>query len=446
MNDETLVDTVQRTAQQLSQRELSTDVALVYFTHEACLPCRRLSAPLAQYFAAIASRVAVAQLDVTGCKAATLSLVGVSHLPCAQFYGANAELIETFVFSDLARLQAQVDLMLNNATQVKEEPISVSLEWLMDVNAALKHVHSAVAIKTDTLLLFGDEKEDEDDESDAKENVDVHCLLSRFVRVELGSQAVETIECSLEQAVPIDARDVSFVAIDRRLHAIVVARSGWHVLRWRRKARQWLTLTSAGMSECASVGVSFCGVNSMLYAFGGLFESGVASDALWRAKVSRSTVSWHAVPRQTMWPLARGHATLTAVADAEHAGLLLCGGDGGEPTFVEFGDGWLWQLDSSAWVDLSPTRVHAARMKHSAAVDARGAWLVGGESDFEPLEGAAAGAMFDLKRRLWRNVAFRSADESTVLTRARVCASGDGRVLVVDAAARRVHAMKLLIL
>jgi hypothetical protein len=384
LNDETLVDTVQRTAQQLSQRELSTDVALVYFTHEACWPCRRLSAPLAHYFAAIASRVAVAQLDVTLCKAATLSLVGVSHLPCAQFYGADGALLETFVFSELAKLQSKVDaLLLSNVPSIKIEPVTLSLEESTIDAARLKRIHSALAIKTDTLLLFGDEKTDADDDDDddsENEKFDVRSLLSRFVRVELGARTVETIDCTAD-ALPTDTGDVNFVSIGGRLHAIVVAPTGWHVLRWRRASREWRALVGVGLSDAASAGVSFCAHNGELFAFGGLFESGVASDALWRADVTRSTVSWRAVPRQALWPLARGHATLTAAAlvAGDAGGLLLCGGDGGEPTFVEFGDAWLWQRDASAWVDLSPTRAHAARMKHSAAVDARRecVWLVG---------------------------------------------------------------------
>lgn len=443
VKDESLVDTVQRTAQQLSERELSTDVALVYFTHAACLPCRRLSAPLTQFFATLTAegRVAVTQLDVTNCKATTLSLVGVSHLPCALFFSRSGALLDSLTFSDIAKLQSKLNSLLNTMEdQEQQSDVHISLKMMLETaEPTIRRVHSVVALNTDTLAIFGDAQDDQDDDIDDDERkLDVKTALARFVRVDLDTKTTQTIECGGEiDEYVVDAMDVNFVVVLERLHAVVVARSGWHVLRWRRKSRRWSALLpKSGDTRRASVGVSFCGCSNELYAFGGLFESGEASNELWRAELTRGTVSWHVVPQQTAWPLARGFATLSL---ASATGLLLCGGDGGEPNFVEFGDAWLWQLDAGSWCNLSPMHTHAPRMKHSAAIDTRGnaAWLIGGESDFEPLEGEAACAMFDLSRRAWRSVALDSAAEAAV-TGSRVCATDDGRVWLVDRGARQV--------
>lgn len=446
VNDDSLVDTVQRTAQQLSERELNTDVVLVYFTHAACLPCRRLSAPLTQFFTTLTAegRVAVTQLDVTNCKAATLALVGVSHLPCALFFSRSGALLDTLTFSDIAKLQLKLNSLLNTMTdQGQQSPVHIALKMMLErteTEPTIKRVHSIVALSTNTLAIFGDDQDDQDDndDDDDEREFDVKTTLARFVRVDLETKSTQTIECSGDiNELLVDAIDVSFVLVLERLHAVVVARSGWHVLRWRRKFRRWSALLSKSSdTRRASAGVSFCGCGNDLYAFGGLFESGEASSELWRAALTRDTVSWHVVPQQTTWPLARGFATLSL---ASATGLLLCGGDGGEPNFVEFGDAWLWQLDAGSWCNLSPMHTHAPRMKHSAAIDSRGnaAWLIGGESDFEPLEGDAACAMFDLSRRAWRSVALDNAAEAAVMG-ARVSATGDGRVWVVDRGARQV--------
>jgi thiol-disulfide isomerase/thioredoxin len=392
----------------------------VHFTHAFCAPCKRLKPTLPAFWEALAPRVVVATLDVAGrFNAAALATIGVTAVPSLQLFDAAKKTLHcTVVFSAMRHLeQAFADLL----------SLVPPMELHLTISEPLMTLPIRPIAAADGWLL-GDSDAASASESD--EVVDAVALLSRFFRLD-ASLALETFEnCAVPTKIDFaSVCDVRIVSVNAKLHAVLFSSERWHVVRFSVRSRRWKLLQTnadfvpnlrvCGASVCASGDGSFVVVGGLQVplreAVADCFECAVTKrDAVWRrVSTSRS-------------PPARGHASLVAVPGGD---LLLCGGDGGEPDLVEFGDAH--RLDSRRdWHIATPTASCKPRMKHSAVLAGELLLLVGGESDFKPLLGADSLAALNVITNCWQELVFGANDVPNLAV--AVGASDDGGVLVVD--------------
>jgi hypothetical protein len=393
----------------------------VHFTHAFCAPCKRLKPTLPAFWDALAPRVVVATLDVAGrFNAAALATIGVTAVPSLQLFDAATKTLHsTVVFSAMRHLeQAFAGLLSAGPPTQLHLTISEPLQTL-----PVRPIAAADG------WLLGDSDTASASESD--DAVDALALLSRCFRLDLASLALETFEnCAVPTGVDLaSVCDVRIVSVNAALHAVLFSSERWHVVRFSVRARRWKELRTnadfvpnlrvCGASVCASSDGSFVVVGGLRVpsreAVADCFECAVTKrDAVWRrVSTSRS-------------PPARGHASLVAVPGGD---LLLCGGDGGEPDLVEFGDAH--RLDSRRnWQSATPTASCKPRMKQSAVLAGELLLLVGGESDFRPLLGADSLAALNVSANCWPELAFGAKDVPNLAVAVGV--GVDGGVLVVD--------------